>query len=268
MTPIALLGKKGTQAVDYMVLCHGKADDSAKKESLCFVQVHEESSGAEVEKTSVLDTGWYFMDGPRTVISPDGVLSIRMAGLLWKMIEDPDGRFVYTDGGNAVAIRHVSNGESIPKVQIASDNYPEIYQVYYSTKNEIFIVTGYVKYIDANTTVRDTIESVKLLREDSKTAVPTQAAHEFEVRDASGTMYVSAAEASVYSEYNTSSRRHRPVSRSMNTQTACGMTIPECPSLPVRDWNRATSGMTNMPQATTYSLIRTASERPEDLWKP
>ena len=205
MTPIALLAKKGNGIVDYLILCHGKADESAKKESLFFVQVHEEGTGAELKDASIVDIGWYFTDGPRTVISPDGVLSIRMAGLLWKMIEDPDGRFVYTDGGNAVAIRHVSNGDSIPKVQIASDNYPEIYQVYYSSKNEVFIVTGYVKYIDANTTIRETIESVKLLREDSKHAVPTQPAHTFEVRDASGTMYISAEEASVYSNYNTSS---------------------------------------------------------------
>ncbi len=205
MTPIAFLGKKGSNIIDYMILCHGKADESAKKESLCFVQVHEESASTKVENTSILNMEWYFSDGPRTVISPDGVLTIRMAGLLWKMIEDPDGRFVYTDGGNAVSIRHVANGESIPKVQIASDNYPEIYQVYYSTKNEVFIVTGYVKYVDANTTVRETIESVKLLREDSKHAVQAEPAHEFEVRDASGTMYISAAEASVYADYNTSS---------------------------------------------------------------
>ena len=205
MTPIALLGKKGSGIIDYMILCHGKANESAKKESLCFVQVHEEGTSAKVESTGIVNTEWYFMDGPRTVISPDGVLTIRMAGLLWKMIEDPDGRFVFTDGGNAVAIRHVSNGDSIPKVQIASDNYPEIYQVYYSTKNEVFIVTGYVKYVDANTTVRETIESVKLLREDSKQAVQAAPTHEFEVRDASGTMYVNADEASVYSDYNTSS---------------------------------------------------------------
>ncbi len=205
MTPIALLGKKGSAPVDYMVLCHGRANESATKESLCFVQVHEEGASVNVENTSYVDTGWYFMDGPRTVISPDGVLTIRMAGLLWKMIEDPDGRFVYTDGANAVSIRHVANGESMPKVQMASEKYPEVYQVYYSTLNEVFIVTGYVRYTDANTTVRETIESVKLLREDSKHAVQPEPTHEFEVRDASGTMYVSPAEASVYAEYNSSS---------------------------------------------------------------
>lgn len=205
MTPIALLGKKGSAPVDYMVLCHGRANESATKESLCFVLVHEEGDSVKVESTSFVDTGWYFMDGPRTVISPDGVLTIRMAGLLWKMVEDPDGRFVYTDGANAVSIRHVANGESMPKTQIASEKYPEVYQVYYSTLNEVFIVTGYVRYTDANTTVRETIESVKLLREDSKQAVQPEPTHEFEVRDASGTMYISPAEASVYSQYNSSS---------------------------------------------------------------
>lgn len=205
MTPIALLGKKGSAPVDYMVLCHGRANESVTKESLCFVLVHEEGDSVKVESTSFVDTGWYFMDGPRTVISPDGVLTIRMAGLLWKMVEDPDGRFVYTDGANAVSIRHVANGESMPKTQIASEKYPEVYQVYYSTLNEVFIVTGYVRYTDANTTVRETIESVKLLREDSKQAVQPEPTHEFEVRDASGTMYISPAEASVYSQYNSSS---------------------------------------------------------------
>ena len=53
MTPIALLGQKGSGIVDYLVLCHGKADESATKESLCFVQVHEEGTGAEVKDTSI-----------------------------------------------------------------------------------------------------------------------------------------------------------------------------------------------------------------------
>ena len=106
-----------------------------------------------------------------TFTTPEGVLSIALPGDNWQEVADDSHWLTFSDGNDIITIEHLSNGENLPEVQLANDNFMDIYQVFFSTKNEVFVITG--KIADANSIqpVRDAISSIDVLKYDTKKAI-------------------------------------------------------------------------------------------------
>ena len=131
-----------------------------------------------------------------TFTSSDGILSIELPSADWKQMTDPVTWIVLSDGANMITIDHLSNGERLPEMKIADDHYVNVYQVVFSTQNEVFIITGYVVDAAKIQEMSDAIVSTKILQLDTKlkaSITPTQnSATEFAVVPADKTMYVTS----------------------------------------------------------------------------
>ena len=122
----------------------------------------------------------------------DGVLSIEVPSPQWQVITDPNHWFVVSDGGNTIAIDHLSNGESLPSPSVAGQDAAAVYHAYVSTKNEVFIIKGSAVRQEDLETIMKTVGTIKVLKYDTKTAITqtaAPAASSFSVKPINETYY-------------------------------------------------------------------------------
>ena len=134
-----------------------------------------------------------------TFTTGDGVLSIETPSESWQQLSDPNYWFAVSDGANTITVDHLGNGESLPTVQVANANFPAVYQAFVSTQNEVFVVKGLAKSNESLQTLMETINTIKVLKFDTKKAVATPApqASEFALRAINATYYVISDELNV-----------------------------------------------------------------------
>ena len=83
-----------------------------------------------------------------TFTTDDGVLSLETpdpaaeGDATWVQSADPNYWFTVSNGRSSITIDHLSNGESLPQVQIANETYPDVFQSFVSTKDEVFVIKG------------------------------------------------------------------------------------------------------------------------------
>ena len=143
-----------------------------------------------------------------TFTTADGVLSIDAPSDEWVQTADPNYWFTMSDGKSVITVDHLSNGESLPKVQVADASYPAVFQGFVSTTNEVFVVKALAGSAQDLETLMKAIGTVKVLQYDTKTAIKNEEAAqtaEFGFREINGTYYVNTEELNVRSEYSTDS---------------------------------------------------------------
>ena len=144
-----------------------------------------------------------------TYTTADGVLSMETPSESWQQLSDQNYWFAVSDGANTITVDHLSNGESLPSVQVADASYPAVYHAYVSTQNEVFVVKGLAKSSASLQTLMEAISTIKVLKYDTKTAIARQTApapaSEFAIREMNGTYYVNTDELNVRSSYSTDS---------------------------------------------------------------
>ena len=108
-------------------------------------------------------------------VSSDGILSIELPDDSWKEVQDPNKWIVLSDGENEITLRHFSNGAGLPAIVTADDQYSKTITSALSTKNEVFIATGLVANTDEEDEINDSLQSIKILKYDTKLAVKEEA---------------------------------------------------------------------------------------------
>lgn len=101
----------------------------------------------------------------------DGVLSIQAPDSQWRVMSDPNYWFVLSDGSNTITIDHLSNGETLPSTVVASGETEAVCHSFVSTKNEVFVIKGSAVKREDLETVLKIINTIKVLKYDTKTAV-------------------------------------------------------------------------------------------------
>ena len=104
-------------------------------------------------------------------VSSDGILSMELPDVSWKEVQDPNQWIVLSDGENEITVRHFSNGAGLPGIVTADDHYTKTLTSALSTKNEVFIATGLVANTDEEDEINDSLQSIKILKYDTKQAV-------------------------------------------------------------------------------------------------
>ena len=141
-----------------------------------------------------------------TLTTSDGVLSIETPSDAWVQTQDPNYWFVISNGTDTITIDHLSNGQSLPSVQVANDAVPAVYQAFVSTKNEVFVIKGLSSSQEGLKSIMETISSIRVLQLDTKKAVqqaPAPQASEFSIRPINATYYVTCSDLHVRSGYST-----------------------------------------------------------------
>ena len=129
-----------------------------------------------------------------TFTTDNEVLSIETPSEEWQKIEDPGKLLSLSDGACLVTVEHFANGEDLPQMAIADENHANVYQAVYSTKNEVFIITGFADEEEDIPEICNMIMSAKVLKRDTKTAVKKEEpkADEISIVPMDETMYVTA----------------------------------------------------------------------------
>ena len=142
-----------------------------------------------------------------TFTSADGVLSIDLPSEEWKEMTDPSKWIALSDGSNMITIEHYSNGEKLPDMSVANENYVNVYQAVFSTQNEVFIITGSVVDAAKIPEIANAIISAKVLKFDTKMKIAPAAeqttSSDFSVEAADKTMYVTSQGLNVRAGYST-----------------------------------------------------------------
>ena len=110
---------------------------------------------------------------PTVYETADGVLSIQLPGPDWVVLSDPNYWFAMTDGDDVITISHLSNGEALPAITVADDEYSAVCSAYVSTKNEVFIIRGCAVSTDSLKDIMLALSSVKILKFNTKLAINT-----------------------------------------------------------------------------------------------
>ena len=127
------------------------------------VQPQAETVGDENNEAKVYET-------------QDGVLEIAAPtdNDKWSVIQDDSHWFTMSDGTDIITADHYANGDNISAPVFADDTYVKIYQTYYSTENEVFVITGKVTVDDDMPYVKESVNSFKVLKYDTKKKNDTQ----------------------------------------------------------------------------------------------
>ena len=145
--------------------------------------------------------------GAAEIITADGVLSITAPGDEWKEAENPNGWFMLSDGKNTITIDHLSNGETLPPVDMAGSDHGPVCHTFVSTDNEVFIVKGLAASREDLETGMKTIGTIRILKYDTKTAVQkdvnTAETDPFGIRQINATYFVATDVLNVRSGYST-----------------------------------------------------------------
>lgn len=91
--------------------------------------------------------------------SKNGVVSVETQGNNWKVTEAEDSTMTLTDGENVITIQHFSNGEKLPEIEVADEEYAQVCQNIISTKDEVFVVTGFAADSADFKEVQDAVQS-------------------------------------------------------------------------------------------------------------
>ena len=143
--------------------------------------------------------------GAATLTTTDGVLSMETPDG-WVATNDPNYWFTATDGKDTITIDHLSNGEKLPEVQVANDTYGAVCQTYVSTRNEVFTVKALATETQDLESLMKIISSIKVLKYDTKTAIPTTPApkvSEFGLRAINANYYCTGSDVNVRSGCST-----------------------------------------------------------------
>ena len=140
-----------------------------------------------------------------TITSNDGVVSIETPDDSWALTTDPNYWFVISDGKSIITLDHLSNGESLPSVEVANEHYKAISQSFVSTLNEVFVVKGMAAEQADLESLMKAMGSIKILKYDTKTALapaPDVKESEFGLRDINEDYYITASELMVRTDFS------------------------------------------------------------------
>ena len=90
----------------------------------------------------------------------DGVLSLDLPDSNWEEVSDSDTWITLSNGDDRITLLHYRNGEQLPDPVVADNSYAEVYQTYFSNRNEVFVITGYTVSDEDMTAVRNAINSI------------------------------------------------------------------------------------------------------------
>ena len=151
--------------------------------------------------------------GVKTFETQDGVLSIKVPtdNDKWSVIPDDQRWFVMSDGTDSIYVDHYLNGDTLPAPVVAKMPFVQVYQVYFSTANEVFVVTGEVTVEEDMPYVRDAVNSFQVLKYDTKQPAQPQPQPQPEanygIRDINSDMYcITTDGVNVRESYSTSSQ--------------------------------------------------------------
>ena len=140
-----------------------------------------------------------------TITTDNGVVSVETPDDSWALTSDPNYWFVISDGKSIITIDHLSNGESLPSVEVANENYKAVLQSFVSTLNEVFVVKGMAAEQADLENLMKVIGTIKILKYDTKTAI-THASDvkesEFGLRDINEDYYITASELMVRTDFS------------------------------------------------------------------
>lgn len=141
-------------------------------------------------------------------VTYDGVLSIQAPNEYWVAYDDPNYWFAMTDGDDFVTISHLSNGEVLPAVMVANEEFSAVYHAFVSTDNEIFIIRGCAVEQEGLKDIMQAISTVKILKLDTKQAVrPVTPVVEFEVKPYYTVLYSTSRHLNIRSSWSVDSSR-------------------------------------------------------------
>ena len=139
-----------------------------------------------------------------TFTTQNGVLSIELPTEGWKEMKDPSKWVVLSDGRNEIEVEHLSNGEKLPEMAVASEHYANVYQTIFSTQNEVFIITGSIVDPKDTPAIFEAITSAKVLKYDTKLAVKKEEPTDiFTIVPADDVLYVVSSGLNVRAGYST-----------------------------------------------------------------
>ncbi|MDY3250052.1 MAG: SH3 domain-containing protein [Candidatus Choladocola sp.] len=110
-------------------------------------------------------------DSEKDFITPDGVLSLELPDDSWQQIPDVDTWVTLSNGSDVITVYHLSNGEILPTAVVADSTYSNVCQMFLSSRNEVFVITGSAGNESDFEDVREAVESAEILKKDTKLAV-------------------------------------------------------------------------------------------------
>ena len=141
-------------------------------------------------------------------VTYDSVLSIQALNEYWVTYEDPNYWFAMTDGDDFITISHLSNGEALPSVAVANEEFSAVYHAFVSTDNEIFIVRGCAVEQEGLKDIMQAISTIRILKFNTRQAVrPVTPAVEFEVKPYYTVLYSTNRHLNIRSSWSVDSSR-------------------------------------------------------------
>ena len=112
-------------------------------------------------------------DQKNVYTTKDGVLSLDLPDSNWEEVSDPNTWVTLSNGDDRITLLHYRNGEHLPDPVVADNSYAEVYQTYFSNRNEVFVVTGSTVSDEDMTAVRNAINSIVVNKNSSSSKTKT-----------------------------------------------------------------------------------------------
>ena len=106
-----------------------------------------------------------------TASDPENIISIELPDDTWYEVQDPTRWLVFSDGVDMITIDHYANGEKLPEIVVANPTYVNTLTAAFSTQNEVFIASGFIRNHENMPKINQALYSIKVLKYDTKTSV-------------------------------------------------------------------------------------------------
>ncbi len=151
---------------------------------------------------------WSFVAPDYTFTTEDGVLTIEAPSAEWAVQEDEKHWFVISDGDDMITIDHLRNGENLPSVSIADEDYEAVYHAFVSTKDEVFVVKAAAVEAESLENLMRSVGTIQINEFGTKTALEAaETESAFIIQAVNEKRYVTVGTLNVREGYSAESRR-------------------------------------------------------------
>jgi len=81
----------------------------------------------------------------------------------WTAVQDPASWFAISDGRDLITVNPLSDDDPEAEEELWGEWFDEVYQEYYSTENETYVITGFVTDADEADAITDSVSSIQIL---------------------------------------------------------------------------------------------------------
>lgn len=149
---------KKLAATGILIICTGLLSTGA-------IAADETAGSQDSVQTAAAEPNDALQVMPAETVSHNGLVSLMLPDESWEEVFNDYSAVCFSDGESMISVKIIRNGDRLPEVHCANDDYEMIYETVISNWDWVIITTGYVKEAADFAGIRDAMTNMSVVME-------------------------------------------------------------------------------------------------------